>query len=610
MISFVRGPGGWLRRTTSEFVPGCLAVAAGGLALPFVGVVPTLGIGAVVWVVSSAVLRAVRRRPRARRLYRMAVLAHVVFWTVLGVLATVLDGPGPSEMQGSHAWAQRTTFLAGYGAADYAIPDHVTIAGWGSRPRRLRFPPFAGLGVLGRLGLGWMGSDGEARPPRVPLFRGPAPGLASESLGARALVLRSEAAGAAPFAFVRLDLVTCDADLANVIRQGVADLGFLPETVVVAATHTHSGPGGYSSQPFSAVVGTDHFDPTSFRAIRAAGIAAVRAAFQAARPARIALLRSHDRGAEGATLLARSRRSDAPDGIDDRVYGLRVEGRTDDRPIAVLLNYAVHPTLLRRRHLAYHRDMAGALEDALSERLAGHPPVLFFNGAVAYATPHGVPGTGQQRGAILAARFCDRVAPDFAAGRGQERLRMAAAQVRQQMAGPRLVVASSDRAGFLDDHGGTLWSGDAATLAAKAITLPANMLIWSFGLPELRVGFRWNGSVGAVVNLESFVERRAFDVGAVAFETGAGERWALLWAPGEATSTLGRAWREAAARRGFEHSLIVGFGGGSSAYLTTPEEYRAGTYEARGTVFGEQAGLLLSGALEQALDVVGAPTAK
>ena len=64
-------------------------------------------------------------------------------------------------------------------------------------------------------------------------------------------------------------------------------------------------------------------------------------------------------------LLARNRRHDEPDTVDDRVLGVRFESRADGKPLAVLLNYAVHATIMRRRHMAFDRDLPGALEVAL-----------------------------------------------------------------------------------------------------------------------------------------------------------------------------------------------------------------------------------------------------
>lgn len=609
MIVLLRGPGGALHRLIAELVPLGVGIAVAGCALALLGVAAAAGLGLAAWVGVSALLRAVRRRPVLRRLYRLAVFAHVAFWTVMGLRATVPGEAGPPALTGSHAWQRPTTFRAGYADFPFDLPPHATLAGWGTRPRRAAFPPFAGLGVLGRLGLDYMGARHGDGPARRPLFHLPDPTVTAERLGARAIVLRPDAEGAAPLAVVRLDLVTCDADLAREIRAGVSDLGYRPETVVVAATHTHSGPGGYSRQAFSAVAGTDHFDPAVFRAVRNAAIGAVRAAHREARPARIALLRSYDRGAGGQSVLARSRRREAPGAIDDRVYGLRLEDRTDGTPIAFVLNYGVHPTLLRRRHMGFHRDLAGALEDALALRLGGRAPVLFLNGATAEATARAAPGTPARRAALLAERFSDAIAADFfASGDGAERLRLRAARVTRQLADPTLVVASGDRAGFLDDQAGPLWSGGLDALAAKAVALPVNVFLWSLWMPELRVGFRWDGSVGAVVNLADFVERRRFDVGAVTFEAGAGERWVLLWTPGEATRALGRLWRAQAAARGFRDALLVGFAGGSTAYLTSAQEYREDTYEARGTLFGAEAGAQVGTALELALDAaIAAP---
>ncbi len=614
---------GLARRVAGEIVPLGCAVVVGGLYVPLGFILPAwFGILAAVltcglaWLGTSYLLRLVRRRPRLRRVYRIALLAHVLFWSVQGVLATRNEPAGPLVDAGASAWKRASAFRAGAAEALFDLPPGTTLAGWGSRPRRLTFPPNGGLGPLGRWGQRLMAARQDDGRAAAPLFREPDATVASQRLGARAIVLRPEdPAVGPPVAFVRMDLVTTTRGLHRAIAAAVADLGIRSEGVLLAAAHTHSGPGGYSPVPLSAVFGTDHFNPAVFAAIRDAGVRAVREAYAGAVAARVSLVRAHDRDDQARAILSRNRRKSDAARIDDRVYGLRIDRQADGEAIAVLLNYAVHPTLMRRRHMGFHRDLAGALEDALADALPGDPLVLFVNGALGDITPREVGSAqGAARAAILAKRFAReafRPAFDAAPSAGRTRLRMASAQVRRRMATPRLVKGWGGRAAMWDAIGEPLGSGDAGTLAATALALPVNIFAWSVGMPELRVGFSWHGAVGFSLNLEDSAGTDPYDAGAFVFETtmadgSAPERWALLWEPGEATEMLGRAWRKQAAGIGFDDTLVVGLAGGATAYLTTASEFREEGYEAEGTLFGPTAAADVGEALLEALARAGA----
>jgi hypothetical protein len=406
---------------------------------------------------------------------------------------------------------------------------------------------------------------------------------------------------------VRLDLVTSDADLTRAIAARVSDLGFRPEGLIVAATHTHSGPGAYSHQPFSQVAGTGHFHAPWSAALADAAARAVREAYASARPARVSLLRARDRGPSGDPVLARSRRIESEDRIDDRVYALRFDEADADRPIAVVLNYAVHPTLIRRRHLGFHRDLAGALEDALEARLPGNPPVLFVNGATADIAPRDKGLAVETRVEVLAGRFADAVSPALSAPARPpaRRMRLGMASAERSLGTPHMVLCTGSRAAFLDAHAGLPASGGWGALGAKALALPVNAFLWSLGVPELHVGFRWDGSVGAVLNLEDMVLDRTLHAGAWTLELDDGPRVALLWSAGEGTQALGRAWREGAAAAGFGDALVVGLANGACGYVTTREEYRVDTYEARACLFGPEAGAVVTETLAWALEAAG-----
>ncbi len=617
MITLFRGPGGPFRRTLAEIVPLGCACVAGGLFLTLAWTLPTwiavpsgLLTGALTWAGCSYAIRAFRRRPQLRRIYRLAVLGHVLFWSALGLLASTNEGAGPLEDGGTSGWSAPAPFLAGAAQADFALPAHATLAGWGQRPRRLTFPPNAGLGVLGRFGQAQMAMPQEAGGAAGPLFRRPDPDVASQVLGARAVVLRPEdPATGAPVAIVRVDLVTVGRHLHAEVVKDVLALGIRPEGLLLAASHTHSGPGGYSKVPLSAVIGTDHFDQAVFDTIKAACVSAVRKAHADAVPARLSLVRARDRDAAGKPLLSRNRRKADGDRIDDRAYGLRIDARDSGEAIAFVLNYAVHPTLLRRRHLGFHRDLAGALEDAARDALPGTPLVLFVNGAQGDISSQHVPASPTERAKVLAERFTTQAllpAVTAAPSAGRTLLRVACARVRRRMPTARLVKGWGGREATLDALYDAPWEGGVGKLAAEVLSLPLNAFVWSMGVPELRFGFSWKGAFGFSANLDKGTGTEPYDVGAFVFETtqddgSASERWALLWQPGEATQAVGRAWRDRVAAIGIADTLLVGLAGGATAYITTEDEFHQDGYESVATLFGPTAHADITEALLEAL---------
>ena len=252
-----------LRRFFRDLPAVVVAVHVAGLlgahqGLPERGLALAAIAFAAVLVVLLLATRAVWSRPRWRRVAMVLLAAHVVFWTARGLLHARLRDAGPVVADTATVWqGPPQPFLAGVGVADFALEDRDTLAGYGAAPRRMAFPWLA-PGPLARASLADLAAGAATGAPRVPMFRrgtkGPMP------LGARALVLRP--AGSGPeVAIVRLDLVMCDARLRDAIRQRVADLGIVDDTLVVCATHTHSGPGGFACAALAQIVATDHLRP-------------------------------------------------------------------------------------------------------------------------------------------------------------------------------------------------------------------------------------------------------------------------------------------------------------------------------------------------------------
>ena len=188
----------------------------------------------------------------------------------------------------------------------------------------------------------------------------------------RALVLSQPGASVA---LVSLEILLVPPALGHAVEQRVADLKL--DHVVVAATHTHSGPGGYWSDPIAQRAALGPYDRAFADELAERAAAAVRDAYAARVPATLAT------GFADAQKLARSRGHGL---VDGRLVVLRVAQR-DGAPLAEVVLFPAHPTLLGKENELLSGDWPGALARA------SKVPRLFFQGAIGDQSarpPHGV----------------------------------------------------------------------------------------------------------------------------------------------------------------------------------------------------------------------------
>lgn len=288
-------------------------------------------------------------RKFARRLRRAGVVAGVLL-LLFGALS--LDCR-PKRQEGEprllFAGTRSGPLLAGAGKAELRLPEDLPLAGY--RP-------------FGR----------QAERPGAPLY-------------ARSLLLQ---VGELRTAIVVVELMTMPEALAQriggLLDSEGADCG------IVAATHTHSGPGGYDRELLPQAVAVGRFDEDVERAIAHAVAGSLAAARADLGPAELSI-------AEGLPALNGNRdRRGAP--ADDRLTRILLE-RTDGRRVAQVLRFAAHPTL-NARGVGPHGDWPGEAMDLLEEE-GGVTIVL--QGAVGDARAE----AGPDRAAAFAGRFAERV---------------------------------------------------------------------------------------------------------------------------------------------------------------------------------------------------------
>ncbi len=197
-----------------------------------------------------------------------------------------------------------------------------------------------------------------------------------DPVGVRALVVSDPQA---TVALVSCDLLIIDERLAGALQQRLVDAG-LPPTMqlILAATHTHSGPGAYGTKFFEKL-SMGHYDPQVFGAIVEAVSRAVVQAHAARAPAAMAYRMGT---AEG---LARNRVT--PGGwVDTDCVVIGVYRPHAREPIAVVVNFSAHPTTLGTWNMQVSADYPGVVVRALEDHFPGAVG-LFVAGAVGDQAP-------------------------------------------------------------------------------------------------------------------------------------------------------------------------------------------------------------------------------
>ena len=202
-----------------------------------------------------------------------------------------------------------------------------------------------------------------ALPSGVPLAgysrrKGAASRGLHDPVGVRALVFED---GATTAALISCDLLIVDERLADAVHRRLIAEGLPPTvTLILAATHTHSGPGAYGARFFEKI-SMGHYDPRVFEALVDAITDAVVAAHDTRSPVRIAYGTAQTNG------LA-ANRVDPHGLIDGDVTVVGFFRQAGNDPLAVLVDFSAHPTVLGAWNLELSADYPGAVVRALEQR--------------------------------------------------------------------------------------------------------------------------------------------------------------------------------------------------------------------------------------------------
>lgn len=338
----------------------------------------------------------------------------------------------------------------------------------------------------------------------------------------RALVLSEPGCAVA---LVSAELLLIPGPLARAVAARVEGLGL--DALIVGATHTHAGPGGYWGSLPGELGATGPYDQATFDRLADVIAATVRDASAARGPAAVSVAR-------GRTSALTRNRTGAE--VDGRVLAVRL-ARPGGEPVAEVVTFAAHPTLLGSRNRRISGDWVGRL-------LATSPrgTRLFFQGAIGdqSATPRSIPGLAPPEvyaadlGAVV-----DGLAPPPADP--SPRLAVAEATVvlppLAPGAVPKLLWTAVDSA-----LGGTF----PARATVTALRLGGVLLLFTPAEPVEEVGRAWRAAAGPDAEVVSLVGDYVGYVDTAArFEAGAGEAQRAYYGP-ELAARLGAAVQAAA----------------------------------------------------------------
>jgi neutral ceramidase len=366
---------------------------------------------------------------------------------------------------------------------------------------------------------------------------------------ARALVL---ADGQTKAAIVSLDLCFLPANMKTEVakRLSAGDTGIDAAHLFLSATHTHSAPDPlamHGGNTFTKLKGWTPFDAEllKFTADRIAQ--AIGDANKALVPAQIGVR------AEDTMGVNRNRRGDAT--VDPALTVLKVT-RKDGSALASIVNFAAHPTLYDDKMMQVSADWPGVMcadiekpnaENGAQKQDSGGSVCLFLNGAEGDASPNGV----------------DDV-------KGDEKVTKYGHQLSA------LVQKQLDKI-TLDD------SANGSTLAmwTQAVTLPPRKPNALFFLAAAQLGASMTQARELVNSLMPTTTQITF--------VRLGDLL-LMGFPCEPSANIGLAAKKLAREAGIKTPAVVALTNDWLAYALTPEQYKAGKYEAVMSFYGEPFG--------------------
>ena len=429
---------------------------------------------------------------------------------------------------------------AGAATVDITPGAGVPLGGFGAAPRRVITAATIPAHLAAALGLCYDPSPGTA----ASLF---APNTGTrDPLTARALVIDN---GKTMAAFIKLDAIGVSRKLRDDLQATAKSLGIPKENLIVSATHTHGGAGAVSEQKIWELIALDCLDQLTYQTMLNGIRKALLLAASNMSVAKIGI------GATTEKRVSKNRMKN-PGKFDPELGLIKVVNASTGKPIAAVINFAVHGTCLGASNMKFSADLMGKTESALELALGGGT-AMFLNGAEGDVAPimggdAGIKFIGETLAATTAALWPTVTTKAWLDIKGDF--------VDEKMPKPTF--------------NGCLPLFGAALTLCDIIPLAKNLPLDAF--------------------MQTVLPFAALRLGDSVF--------AAL--PGEAITDVGLAIKAQGKQRGFAHTFVVGLANDFMGYVVTKAEFYKGDYEAQATMWGDGTAKLVIDALTKRLEKV------
>ncbi|MGW5722404.1 hypothetical protein ACWEVP_39965 [Amycolatopsis sp. NPDC003865] len=364
--------------------------------------------------------------------------------------------------------------------------------------------------------------------------------------------------------WVALDALAVDAGLTRTLADAVAAaVGIDPERVVLCASHTHSGPEGWTGPLHPGLPGR-----------RDAGLVGRMAETVTGAALRLRACRGRVRARwhAGSTEAVGSNRY-RRDGPHDTSFGVLELRRDDGSPAALLFDYASHPTVLGPDNLHWSADWPGATRRELAA-LIGQPVAAFLQGAAGDASSRFVRrGRDHDEVRTLGGHLATSIARTLAAassGAETGPVRM----TRSALHLPYREVPTLEHSLELRESAEREWQRELAHHGEDhpAVRIAQTRYEGCAMLAAMAATDRPTGCAEVPVSVVSLGEI------------------AWLHTPFELFASLGLRIRRGSP---FRHTRVIGYSDGYLGYLPDADGHRNGVYESYVTLFEPDAGDVL-----------------
>lgn len=384
-----------------------------------------------------------------------------------------------------------------------------------------------------------------------------------DPLQAQVLILAS---GETTTALITCDLLAVDSSFVDTVRTLLAErAGQPPQALIVAASHTHSGPAGFRAR--------SPIRPGPYNPWREEVASRLVSAYEQARcalaPASLSVARLT------APPVA-ANRLDPAGPVDNTLNILFIRGQKKLR--GLLLHYACHPTVLGADNRLLSADFVHSMRAYCRRQLAPSGPVLFVNGAAA----------------DISTRFTRREQTFAEAERLGEALgRAASAAAAQASPLPTAQLAAHHSWAELSTRRISPAAAEQTYRAAEQLL--ARLQAENASGTALRLAE--TGLQGARAAL-ALARRELPPQLQLPLEVIAVGELALLSVPGELFAELGHKIRRGSP---FLYTLVAGYSNGYADYILPRTAYDAESYEARRTPLAAGSGEAFVDAAVEAL---------